>query len=364
MKKNLIAMAAMVTLAGLANTAAAQSSITMYGIVDAGLVRETGGVNGTVNKLSSGVGSVSRLGFRGTEDLGNGLSAIFTLESGFKIDSGEQDTAGTLFNRQAFMGLKSTTYGALTLGRQYTPFYVTLTTVADPFGTGFAGNIKNLFPVTGNTTRASNTILYVTPSFSGFSAEVAYSPGEQADSNSAGRQVSGALAYSQGPLNVRIGYLNRNTDVAPGIGITAISRGIGTNSVIAANYDFKVVKAFVAYQADKGVGVGVLPVANAYGYAVAPVASTDARDMLVGLTAPVAGGTVMASVLRKDDRTRFNQDANQWGIGYVYPITKRTNVYAAYAKINNKNGAGYVVGNNGESGTGNTGLNLGLRHSF
>ena len=365
MKKNVFALAALTALgSALAGNAMAQSSVTIAGIVDAGLVRETGGVNGTINKLSSGTGSVSRLIFRGTEDLGNGLSAIFLLESGFKVDTGEQDTAGSLFQRQSYVGLKSTSYGQLTMGRQYTPYYLTAG-MGDPFSLGFAGNIKNLFPVGGNATRASNTVLYMTPLYQGVGAEFAYSPGEQAGDNTAGTQLSAALGYTNGPLAVRLGYLNRNTDTASTITTPTVSRGISTNTMLTATYDFKVIKAFVTYGADKGVVAGALPnTSNPYGSKVAPTASTDSREILLGLTAPVAGGTLMASAISKDDRTHFNQDARQYGIGYVYPLSKRTNVYTAYAKINNKNGAGYTVGNNGESGTGDTGFNLGLRHSF
>ncbi|MDB5756656.1 MAG: porin [Massilia sp.] len=157
----------MCAILGLAAGAtSAQSSVTIYGVADAGFVRESGGAAGTVNQITSGVGSASRLGIRGSEDLGGGWSANFLLESGFKIDSGESEVAGAMFNRQAFVGVKSTELGALTLGRQYTPYYLTVSTVADPFGAGYAGNAKNLFPVAGNSTRASNTVLYSSPSSS------------------------------------------------------------------------------------------------------------------------------------------------------------------------------------------------------
>ena len=219
-----------------AGSAAAQTSVTIYGVADAGFVRETGGGAGTVNKISSGVGSVSRLGFRGSEELGNGWSANYLLELGTKIDTGEIDTAGTIFNRQAWVGLKSVTLGSLTLGRQYTPYYLTLSTVADPFGTAYAGNIKNLFPTAGSNTRTSNTVLYTSPSLNGVSAELAYAAGEQPGSNAAGRQFGAALAYAGGPLNVRLGYNNRNNDVTAAAGATltppvaAASRDIGTNT--------------------------------------------------------------------------------------------------------------------------------------
>ena len=107
-------------IAGFAASAHAQTNVTIYGLVDAGLVSERGGSAGSVTKVTSGIGSQSRLGFKGTEDLGNGLSAIFQLETGVKIDDGALDSANTIFNRQAYVGLKSKDAGTLTLGRQYT----------------------------------------------------------------------------------------------------------------------------------------------------------------------------------------------------------------------------------------------------
>ncbi|RJG20892.1 porin [Massilia cavernae] len=371
MKHSLVACAIAAALsATFAGAVSAQSNVTMYGTVDAGFVRESGGVAGTVNKIGSGIGSVSRLGFRGSEDLGAGLSANFVLELGAKIDTGEIDTAGSIFNRQALVGLKSTTLGALTLGRQYTPYYTTLSTVADPFGTAYAGNIKNLFPTAGNNTRTSNMVLYTSPSVQGWSGELAYTMGEQAGSNTAGRQLGAAIAYSAGALNARLGYNNRNNDIsaAAGAGMTppvaASSRDIGTNTVLAANYNLGVVKSYAAYGRDKGPNSAPLPnSANPYG-GVRPTASTDSSDCLLGLTAPVASGTVIASYIGKDDKSAFNQDARQWGLAYSHPLSKRTNLYGAYAKIRNKNGAGYTVGNNGEAGSGDQAINLGMRHTF
>ena len=255
---------ALAVLAASAGAASAQSSVTIYGIADAGLVRESGGTAGTMTKLTSGVGSASRLGFRGTEDLGGGWTANFTLESGVKVDTGESDVAGSIFNRQAFVGLKNN-LGALTLGRQYAPYYITVSTVADPFGTSYAGTAKNLLPTAGNNTRTSNTVLYTSPVVNGFSGELAYSLGEQAGSNSAGRQMGAALAYANGPLNVRLGYNNRNSDVSAAAGaamtppVAASSRDIGTNTLLAANYDFGIAKGYIAYGVDKGFNSAALP---------------------------------------------------------------------------------------------------------
>ncbi|MES2757133.1 MAG: porin [Pseudomonadota bacterium] len=360
MNKKIIAAA---ILAATAGAVSAQSSVTIYGIADAGIVRESGGVAGTVNKLTSGIGSASRIGFRGTEDLGNGVAAIFTLETGYRMDTGEIDSAGTIFNRQAFVGLK-TRVGTVTLGRQYTPWHQALAQVADPFGTGYAGGSKNQFPDSGTNVRTSNTVIYTAPVTNGFSADVAYSLGEQAGSSKAGRQMGASIGYSAGPLNVRAAINHKNSDVAAAPGVTPISRTIGTNKLIAANYDFKVIKVYAAFNVDKGFNSAPLGNANNPFGGVRPTASTDGNEILLGLTAPVGPGTVLASVMRKDDKTAFNQDSRAWGVGYFYPLSKRTNLYTAYGTIDNKNGAGYTVANNTESGSGERAFNLGVRHTF
>jgi predicted porin len=347
-------------IAGFAATAHAQSNVTIYGLVDAGLVRESGGAAGSVTKLTSGIGSQSRLGFKGTEDLGSGLSAIFQLETGVKIDDGQLDSANTIFNRLAYVGLKSNEAGALTLGRQYTMLYNAMAQVADPFGAGYAGSIKNLFAAKGANTRTSNSIVYVSPNFSGFSVEGLYALGEQAGSNTAGRQFGLGLNYANGPLNARLVYNNKNTDV-----VGKPTMDTSRNTLFAANYDFQVVKAFFAYGADKGPFSAELPSANAFGYKTAPVASNDSNELLIGAQVPVsANDVIMASYMRKNDKTVLNQDADQWAIGYSHLLSKRTNAYVAFAKIKNKNGAGYTVGNNNEAGSGDKAFNVGIRHAF
>src|SRR5450830_1235375 len=333
MHKRILAAAVMALGAGAAS---AQSNVSIYGIVDAGYVRESGGAIGTVNKITSGVASASRIGFKGSEDLGSGITALFTLETGFRVDTGEVDVSGTIFNRQAFVGLKSNT----------------------------AGTARNLFPDYGPNIRSSNTVQYTAPVYQGFTGEIAWSPGEQGGSNSAGRQFGGGIGYAVGPLAVRLAYNNRNQDVAPGPGITAVDRGVATNTLLVASYDFDVVKAHFAFGRERGFNSSPMGnTSNPFG-GVRPTPSTDSHDWLIGVTAPAGPGTFLASYQRKNDRSSFNQDANAWGIGYVYPVSKRTNFYAAYGSIDNKNGAGYTVANNTEVGSGDKGFNLGVRHSF
>ncbi|CDG85096.1 porin [Janthinobacterium agaricidamnosum] len=378
MKKTLISLA--VLAAASTGIAHAQSSVTIYGTVDASFVSERGGAQGTVNKISSGNASASRLGFKGVEDLGSGLSALFVLESGFSVDTGAQDKAGTLFNRQSYVGLGSKDAGTVTLGRQYTPYYNTLSKIADPFAVGYAGSAKNLFPA---NTRTSNTVLYATPDFSGFSGDLAYTFGEQADSNKAARQIGASFGYANGPLNARLVYNNTNNDSVATATAAGVSRSSARNWLAAANYDFTVVKAYLAYGTNKGINSATYnsglsntnfaagtpghldaSIQNPYGYAtVAP--STDSTNLLVGATIPVGpAGTVMASYIKTNDKGVANADADQWALGYSYALSKRTSTYASYAKIKNKNGAGYTVGGNSEVGTGDKAFNVGVRHSF
>jgi predicted porin len=364
MKKTIIAAA---ILASGAGAAWAQNGVTIYGIADAGYVRESGGVAGSVSKLTSGVGSASRIGFRGVEDLGGGIQALFTLENGFRIDTGEVDAPGQFFNRQAYVGLKSP-IGQLTLGRQYTPWHQALSQVGDPFGTGYAGGSKNVFPDFGANIRTSNTVLYSAPTIDklqGFTADVAYSFGEQLGSNESGRQWGFSIGYSNGPLNVRLAYNNKNSDIAPIPGVTPVSRTLGRNTMVVANYDFKVVKAYFAFSSDKGFNAAPLGNPNnPYGNVTPPVASQDGNEVLLGVTAQVGPGTLLATYMHKNDKGDFDQDADSWGIGYQYPLSKRTNVYAVWGGVNNENGGGYTVANNTEAGTGHRALNLGVRHTF
>lgn len=350
---------ALALLAAFVSTASAQSSVTVYGIVDVALVRESGAAAGSSNKVTSGVGTGSRLGFKGSEDLGGGLSAIFLLENGFQADTGALGQGGLLFGRQIFVGLQGG-FGTVTLGRQYTSQYLTVA-MADPFGSGYAGDTKNLMPATGNgVSRMDNTLKYVSPAWSGVTGELVYAPGEVSGNDSAGRQFGGALGYAAGPLKVRLAYHNRNNETAL---LTNLSSA--RNTVLGATYDFGVAKAHFAYGVNKGLNSSPLRNnSNPFGYTQAPVASVDSADLMLGVTVPMGQHTVMASYIRKDDKSAFDQSATQTAIGYRYALSKRTDLYTAYARIDNKNGAGYTVGSSIEGGTGDAAFNLGIRHAF
>lgn len=330
MKKSSIAIA----LIGISSGAVfAQSSVTIYGIVDAGLVHESGGTTASVNNLSGGIASGSRLGFKGKEDLGGGLSANFVIENGFNPDTGIAGQSGLLFGRQAFVGL-SGNLGAVTLGRQYSPYYKVLRDVADPFAAGLAGRAGNIM---ATNTRINNMIEYATPKLGGFSADVGYGFGEVAGDSAKSRNLGAAIGYAQGALNVQLAHHQLNN---------AAATDKTGNTLLTGSYDFGVAKASLGYAINKGTG------------------TADSSDAIAGVTVPFGASKVLASYIRHNDKTTANKDANQWAIGYIYSLSKRTDLYSSYAHISNSNGATFKVGNGTDTGTGDKAYNLGIRHSF
>lgn len=324
-----------------AGACAAQSNLTVYGLTDLGVVSERGGAAGNVVKLSSGIANGSRLGFKGGEDLGGGLAALFTLEAGILADTGASAQGGLLFGRQAFVGLDGA-LGTLRLGRQYT-FIDTSLGALDPFYLGFAGRMSNVFTA-GYVSRVDNSITYASPVRAGFSGELAYGAGEVAGDASAKRYAGAAATYLGGPLYVRLAHQDSNTLSAAKVA------GMAKNTVLGVTYDFGVVKAHAAYAVSKSE--------------VGAATTLDSADLMLGATVPFGPHRILASYVRRDDKRAGNGDASQIGIGYTYALSKRTTLYAAYAHIDNKNGAAYVVGNATEAGTGDQACNLGLRHIF
>jgi predicted porin len=341
MNKSILALAMLGAYAGVASAqtaAAAPSNVTIYGILDQALDLQGGGPKGqTATKLSNPFGS--RIGFRGTEDLGGGMSAIFVLEAGILADTGGLSQGGLMFGRQAYAGLKSD-YGTLTMGRQYSARFLAIANIADPFQVGFSGQAHNIMD--GDAVRVNNAVKYATPVVKGVSADVLYAPGEVAGDASSGRQLGASVGYSKGPLTVRLAYQGRNGTTLP----IATTR----NTMLAAVYDFGVAKLHLAYSVNRG------PLAKG---------STSNDDMLIGTTVALGGPhSLRASYVRKNDKTALNQDASQIAGGYFYALSKRTDVYGVYSHISNSNGAAFTVNNGSDTGIGTRGINLGLRHFF
>ncbi|MDC8757322.1 porin [Janthinobacterium fluminis] len=351
MKTSLLAAAILSTFAG---AAAAQSSVGIYGAFDLGLASISGGKASTHTpsaalpafkpnevKLRDGILQGSRLGFRGTENLGDGLAAVFVLEAGILTDTGASDQGGLLFGRQAYVGLKSDAAGSVTLGRQYAPHYLAFKAI-DPMDDGFAGAASNLIPTNGK--RINNALKYATPSVSGFGAELLYGLGEVAGNSSAARSIGAALGYQNGPLLVKLAYHSANNGDASDKAKSAL---------IGATYDFGAVKAHAAYGSNKGTG------------------TADNRDLLLGLTVPMGAHTLLASYIRKDDKSSANRDASQFALAYTYALSKRTALYTSLARVGNDNGATFRTASAGAPAGGQIGaaggtreLNVGMRHLF
>ncbi|MDN4037617.1 porin [Massilia sp. YIM B02443] len=339
--------------------AIAQDTITMYGVVDMALVREAGGKNGSLTKLTSGVPMGSRIGIMGSEQLGNGLKAVFVLENGFQADTGEVGQGGLLFGRQAYVGLQGR-FGSVLVGRQYTPHYQAVV-IADPFGSGYVADSKNLFATSGNAfSRMDNTVKYITPTMAGASVELAVAPGESNAGRAGGRQLGAAVDVRRGRLRMRFGYHARTEDGAPGH-----AADTGRNTVLAAVYDVGVARVHGAYGRNRGPNSAVLRhTANPYGQPQPATASTDSADAMLGILLPFGQHALMLSVIRKDDRGALDQDARQTAVGYRYALSQRTELYAVHAHIDNRHGAAYTVGNASEGGSGDRATSLGMRHAF
>ena len=380
MKKTLLAAALALGFAGVAQ---AETSVTLYGILDGGIGYQKydsdAGPEAKRTGLINGIQSGNRWGLRGTEDLGNGLQAVFQLESGFGLDTGHSAQGGRLFGRHATLGLRSDAWGQLDLGRQSNIASKYFGAI-DPFGLGFnQANMGSAFTAV-NTARMDNMIMYQTPSFSGFQFGVGYSfnangpqewdedvidpdTGFGYNTDDLNRKaVTTGLRYANGPLAVALTYDRMEAPVGA---VTA--GGLDTEDIQSYNlgvaYDFEVVKLHLAagqtkdglFQTQSIAGVSVLP-----GYTAAP--GLKVNSYMVGVSAPLGAGKVMASWHMADPTDEPDgyvgpdwEKQNTYSIGYTYDLSKRTNVYAigSYAKD-----ANFVDGDKG------TLIGLGLRHRF
>ncbi|MDY7540532.1 porin [Undibacterium sp. RTI2.1] len=358
MKKSLLALALMGAFSG---AAFAQSSVTIYGIADAGFQSlDTGLAAGKTSKIQSGQESGSRLGFKGTEDLGGGLKANFVLEMGLNIDDGSSAQGGKAFGRRSLVGL-SGDFGAVDLGRDKTPAFKFFDNF-DPFASGFINSGNGLsgntvYFVGGDTAntagasngRITNAIIYSTPSnLNGFSALAGYGFGEVAGDTSAGRSLGLNLRYTAAGFDIGYNYTKDNQQAVVGGPIN----GKKANT-IAATYDFGIAKPIVIYQKVQDDAALAL----------------DKKVFTVGATVPVdASNKVIATYSKVKDSTRINTttfntvgDAKQFALGYQYAMSKRTDLYAAYARTTQDANSKVLTT---VSGADVKELTFGIRHLF
>jgi|EndMetStandDraft_4_1072995.scaffolds.fasta_scaffold60560_2 predicted porin len=354
MKKTLIALAALAATAGVAH---AQSSVTLYGVADAMVASQNVKVQSSTTNTSitnskidgSGLSS-SRWGMRGSEDLGGGLAAVFTLESGFGIDSGSlANNAGSsasgsgnvLFGRTASVGLKGN-FGEVRLGRQYTAYDSLRGATNNTYD-------SNTFATTGAvwsnglqdySNRANNSIRYDSPVFSGFSGSVMYAFGEDKSATvSASSSTSAHIKYANGPLLVGYGYQAEKSNGistmfsgAGGLGATALasaSSNVGTASalvttrkynLLGATYDFGVAKIVGSYNTVKGQ----------------VLAGVDAKDKeyQLGVSVPFGAASIAAGYTRsKSDFANTSRKGTGYSLLGTYDLSKRTTLYTGYTNM-------------------------------
>jgi predicted porin len=380
MKKSLLALA---VLGAFAGTASAQSSVTVFGVLDVGynyLDNDGGSFQGTtvaggkMHRLANDQYASSRLGFRGVEDLGGGLKAGFWLESALSPDNGSADST-RFFGRRATASLLGG-FGEIRLGRDFTPTYTSWADYA-VFGTnGSAGsNIFNnttlssaanaAFGTTaalaasptgaGTVTRADNEVSYFLPALGGLIGQFSVAAGEGATTPN--KYYGGRIGYAAGPVSVQIGY--GETETTPS---AVVADDKFTRWTVGGSYDAGVVKALAYY------------VQSEWG-------PRESKTYEVGVSVPVGAGLIRAAYAHIDiegGNSFFNGEADKFAVGYVHNLSKRTALYATYALIDNDGAAAYSVGGNGNSATisgGTTvpgvinggksqGVDIGVRHNF
>lgn len=331
MKKSLLALA---VLGAFAGAASAQSNVTIYGKLDLGLVKANDGesmlIGGPANdKLRLDQQAGSRLGFRGTEDLGGGLKANFLIEHRFTPDNGAAD--GTFWNGSSWLGL-SGAFGEVRLGREYSPYFFT-NIAADPWGYDTVAQNGMVHTSAGvAVSRYGNNISYRTPDMGGLTAHVAVG---LAEADNTEHNLGFNVQYKAGPMYVGFGY-HRGGAAAGLTGFVGATDPSLTSTQVAAelaalglnndnkaqswgltgSYDFGVAKLIGAFaMSDAEVTVGD---------------DLEARNISIAATAPLGGGEFRAVITRLEGTDGAVDDfkTTKFGLGYHYPLSKRTKVYA------------------------------------
>ncbi|MEO8804518.1 MAG: porin [Burkholderiaceae bacterium] len=357
MKHKLMVLAAASAVAG---PVAAQSSVTMFGVLDLAARSVSNEGLGSVKSLVSGANATSRIAFRGVEDLGDGLSAGFHLESGVAADTGASVSATQFFDRRATLSLASKSVGELRAGRDFVPTYTNWSRY-DPFGyVGVAsssnlitatpvGPIRSTFGTSPNTTvRSSNSIQYLLPgNLGGLEGGLMVAAGEGGlVTDGAAKVISARLGYSAGPFSVSAAMGTSENSLT--------TAGKFKDNAIGGSYNAGIVKVSAAWRQFK-------------------YASAKQTNILVGASVPMGAHEVKFSwnSANLDGNVGANNiaanDSSQFGLGYVYSLSKRSVLYASAARVSNKGVATHVVPGGAAGiagGRRSTGFEAGVRHSF
>jgi predicted porin len=326
-------------LAAFAIPSFAQSNVTLYGVMDM-FYQNANGAN-SISRVQSGGLAGSRFGLRGTEDLGGGLRANFTLEGGINADDGTSGQGGALFGRQVHVGL-SGTFGSVSLGRQYTALYAATndhsiftssnagpsTALIGGFGGGYelvrgasATGVPPQAGATGNggPVRVNNSIKYESPSFAGVKLGAVYGAGEVAGGSGDNKVLEASARYTGHGFDVIGSYL---TDEARGgIGLSSADARIGTLSGAYSFAPFRVVAGYIHFD-DKRV------------------ADLDGDGAWVGVDYQTGKATWKAQYVLNSPKNTSGADSKAFGVGVVYDLSKRTAVYSSLTRFRNDANAG------------------------
>ena len=357
MKKSLLAAAALTAFVGAAS---AQSSVTLFGILDVDARSVSNGSAGSLKTLSTNGQASSRLGFRGIEDLGGGLKAGFWLEGDISPDTGggNKTTSGTgntadpmTWTRRATVSLLGG-FGEIRLGRDYTTTFNNLVTydMYNYVGVSSIANIRSVLGSgAGTAVRANNTISYFLPALGGLYGQAEVAAGEQTTGN---KFVGGRLGYAAGPLNVSGAY---GKTYKTG---TMLDDETTVNVGASFNAGFLTVQGTLEKVKYNGLGQKLASIGTLIPIGAGTIKLNYTKASGQSNTAAVAGNTFGATLL---------------GAGYVYDLSKRTSIYVGYGRIQNAGdpvlGGGKFTASSGgpagiKAGETSTGYDLGIRHNF
>ncbi|MES3024341.1 MAG: porin [Pseudomonadota bacterium] len=327
-------------VAALPLVASAQSSVTIYGIVDAAVAREDNGApNGSRTVVNSGDQSTSRFGFKGVEDIGSGLKAIFNLEGGLNVSTGAGDTV--LFGRRAIVGLQGS-FGTVTVGREYTPI-AEVAKQSDIFGQGFYGTNLVAFGNERLTRRISNSVNYSSVPMNGLRFAAGYGLGET------------LVGPSLDLMGIAVDYT---------IGNLYLGAGYHTVERVALADDKEMILG-AAYKMGNFAIKGNWMAADLAG------PNNKYEQLGVGVSLAAGASTFFANV-SEQKLDLGGAKGRTLALAYSYAFSKRTNVYASYARLSNNGTARFGIASAGTAltppatafGADPSNLSIGVRHAF
>jgi GBP family porin len=362
--KNQIAMAITALLAAVCGPARAQAAVTIYGVVDAGVEyqKASAGSNGAATSstnLVNGTFGASRLGFRGSEDLGGGLRAFFQIENGFNVDDGTV-TGAAFWGRKSIVGL-SGRWGELSLGRDYTPgFWVQFYTDVNTFAMYGNAGTMSAFALTGML-RANNGIYYVSPEIKGFRGRLTYTMGDESATapKDAGRVIGLSGEYRSPTLSAGVFHQERKSVLPANSPNNSPTTDANVYQGLTGLYNW----------GDWGVSGGL----TRFDPAGPNTATTGVvKSLWAGVIYRFGTSDVRVNVgrLTTDVTAPTDGKATLIGVNYSYYLSKRTNLYVGAGRVSNNvsaqfglEGGSRAIPNRGR-GSDTTAMGAGLRTTF